>query len=113
MERKDENSNSSIATNKTFELWLILIYFNDFYTINEFRVLLVLYKYVFVTQEWSVCEARERGTGLALVLSSGAELERLIAALETAYNGLTVNIFFFLYFLLKNYLLSRYNVSYN
>ncbi|CAH0720396.1 unnamed protein product, partial [Brenthis ino] len=39
--------------------------------------------------EWSVCEARERGTGLALVLSSGAELERLIAALETAYNGLT------------------------
>ncbi|XP_023937252.1 uncharacterized protein LOC112045338 [Bicyclus anynana] len=39
--------------------------------------------------EWSVCEARERGAGLALVLSSSAELERLIAALEQAYAHLT------------------------
>ncbi|KPJ04813.1 Pleckstrin-likey domain-containing family M member 2 [Papilio xuthus] len=39
--------------------------------------------------EWSVCEARERGAGLALVLASGNELERLIAALEYAYCKLT------------------------
>ncbi|CAK1586813.1 unnamed protein product [Parnassius mnemosyne] len=39
--------------------------------------------------EWSVCEARERGAGLALVLASGAELERFIAALECAYCSLT------------------------
>ncbi|XP_068617684.1 uncharacterized protein prd1 [Battus philenor] len=39
--------------------------------------------------EWSVCEARERGAGLALVLASGAELERFIAALEHAYCSLT------------------------
>lgn len=37
-----------------------------------------------------MCEARERGAGLALVLASGAELERLIAALELAYCSLTV-----------------------
>ncbi|XP_041982160.1 uncharacterized protein LOC121735402 [Aricia agestis] len=39
--------------------------------------------------EWSVCEARERGSGLALVWASGAELERFIAALECAYSELT------------------------
>ncbi|CAH2043414.1 unnamed protein product, partial [Iphiclides podalirius] len=39
--------------------------------------------------EWSVCEARERGAGLALVMASGAELERFIAALEYAYGALT------------------------
>ncbi|XP_050347883.1 uncharacterized protein LOC126771822 isoform X1 [Nymphalis io] len=39
--------------------------------------------------EWSVCEARERGAGLALVLPSGAELERFIHALETAHDRLT------------------------
>ncbi|XP_045500587.1 uncharacterized protein LOC123698042 [Colias croceus] len=39
--------------------------------------------------EWSVCEARERGAGLALVLSSSNELERLIAAVERAYCDLT------------------------
>lgn len=43
-----------------------------------------------VLQEWSVCEARERGAGLALVLPSGAELERLIQALEHAHRSLTV-----------------------
>ncbi|XP_061719117.1 uncharacterized protein LOC133526479 [Cydia pomonella] len=39
--------------------------------------------------EWSVCEARERGSGLALVMASGAELERLIAAVERAFCALT------------------------
>ncbi|CAH2092764.1 unnamed protein product [Euphydryas editha] len=39
--------------------------------------------------EWSVCEARERGAGLALVLPSGAELERFIQALERAHRALT------------------------
>ncbi|XP_073944601.1 uncharacterized protein [Choristoneura fumiferana] len=39
--------------------------------------------------EWSVCEARERGSGLALVLASGAELERFIAAVERAFCNLT------------------------
>ncbi|KAL0871052.1 hypothetical protein ABMA27_004857 [Loxostege sticticalis] len=39
--------------------------------------------------EWSVCEARERGAGLALVLASSAELERLIAAVEAAFCALT------------------------
>ncbi|XP_053611122.1 uncharacterized protein prd1 [Plodia interpunctella] len=36
--------------------------------------------------EWSVCEARERGAGLALVFASSAELERFIAAVERAYS---------------------------
>ncbi|KAF9788892.1 hypothetical protein SFRURICE_018468, partial [Spodoptera frugiperda] len=39
--------------------------------------------------EWSVCEARERGAGLALVMASGAELERFIAAVEQAFCALT------------------------
>lgn len=39
--------------------------------------------------EWSVCEARERGAGLALLLASGAELERFIAAVEHAFCALT------------------------
>ncbi|CAG9111642.1 unnamed protein product [Plutella xylostella] len=39
--------------------------------------------------EWSVCEARERGAGLALVFASGAELERFIAAVEQAFCALT------------------------
>ncbi|KAG7312275.1 hypothetical protein JYU34_001747 [Plutella xylostella] len=39
--------------------------------------------------EWSVCEARERGAGLALVFASGAELERFIAAVEKAFCALT------------------------
>lgn len=43
--------------------------------------------------EWSVCEARERGAGLALVLASGAELERLIAAVEQAFCALTCEPF--------------------
>ncbi|XP_013200960.2 uncharacterized protein LOC106143427 [Amyelois transitella] len=36
--------------------------------------------------EWSVCEARERGAGLALVFASSTELERFIAAVERAYS---------------------------
>ncbi|KAJ8714953.1 hypothetical protein PYW08_004934 [Mythimna loreyi] len=43
--------------------------------------------------EWSVCEARERGAGLALVLASGAELERFIAAVEQAFTALTCEPF--------------------
>ncbi|XP_047521987.1 putative uncharacterized protein DDB_G0277255 [Pieris napi] len=43
--------------------------------------------------EWSVCEARERGAGLALVLASSNELERLIAAVERAYCDLTCEPF--------------------
>ncbi|XP_037293203.1 uncharacterized protein LOC115446701 [Manduca sexta] len=43
--------------------------------------------------EWSVCEARERGAGLALSLASGAELERLIQALERAYAHTTCEPF--------------------
>ncbi|CAH0694526.1 unnamed protein product [Spodoptera exigua] len=43
--------------------------------------------------EWSVCEARERGAGLALVLASGAELERFIAAVEQAFCALTCEPF--------------------
>ncbi|CAH0589149.1 unnamed protein product [Chrysodeixis includens] len=43
--------------------------------------------------EWSVCEARERGAGLALVLASSAELERFIAALEQAFCNLTCEPF--------------------
>ncbi|CAK1555868.1 unnamed protein product [Leptosia nina] len=43
--------------------------------------------------EWSVCEARERGAGLALVLASSNELERLIAAVEKAYCDLTCEPF--------------------
>nr|XP_021192345.2 uncharacterized protein LOC110377695 [Helicoverpa armigera] len=43
--------------------------------------------------EWSVCEARERGAGLALVLASSAELERFIAALEQAFCALTCEPF--------------------
>ncbi|XP_061379298.1 uncharacterized protein LOC116771112 [Danaus plexippus] len=39
--------------------------------------------------EWSVCEARERGAGLALSLPSAAELERLLAAIEDAHSMLT------------------------
>ncbi|XP_072944565.1 uncharacterized protein prd1 [Epargyreus clarus] len=39
--------------------------------------------------EWSVCEARERGAGLALALASSAELERFIAAVERAFCDLT------------------------
>ncbi|XP_050549719.1 uncharacterized protein LOC118272254 [Spodoptera frugiperda] len=44
-------------------------------------------------QEWSVCEARERGAGLALVMASGAELERFIAAVEQAFCALTCEPF--------------------
>ncbi|KAL4709047.1 hypothetical protein ACJJTC_005908 [Scirpophaga incertulas] len=43
--------------------------------------------------EWSVCEARERGAGMALVLASSAELERFIAAVETAFCALTSDPF--------------------
>lgn len=43
--------------------------------------------------EWSVCEARERGAGLALVMASGAELERFIAAVEQAFCALTCEPF--------------------
>ncbi|XP_026748130.1 pleckstrin homology domain-containing family M member 2-like [Trichoplusia ni] len=43
--------------------------------------------------EWSVCEARERGAGLALLLASSAELERLIAAVERAFCALTCEPF--------------------
>ncbi|CAH0400810.1 unnamed protein product [Chilo suppressalis] len=43
--------------------------------------------------EWSVCEARERGAGLALVMASGAELERFIAAVEAAFCALTCEPF--------------------
>ncbi|XP_075980105.1 pleckstrin homology domain-containing protein pruning defect 1 [Anticarsia gemmatalis] len=43
--------------------------------------------------EWSVCEARERGAGLALVMTSGAELERFIAAVEQAFCALTCEPF--------------------
>lgn len=39
--------------------------------------------------EWSVCEARELGSGLALVFASSTELERFIAAVEYAYGKLT------------------------
>lgn len=39
--------------------------------------------------EWSVCEARERGAGLALVMSSSIELERFIAAVEQAFCAFT------------------------
>ncbi|XP_049875998.1 uncharacterized protein LOC126373764 [Pectinophora gossypiella] len=39
--------------------------------------------------EWSVCEARERGAGLALVMSSSTELERFIAAVEQAFTALS------------------------
>lgn len=39
-----------------------------------------------------MCEARERGAGLALVFSSSAELERFIAAVEKAFCALTVSL---------------------
>lgn len=40
-----------------------------------------------------MCEARERGAGLALVFASGAELERFIAAVEQAFCALTVSTY--------------------
>lgn len=43
--------------------------------------------------EWSVCEARERGAGLALVMASSNELERFIAAVEQAFCALTCEPF--------------------